>query len=216
MNTKRGGVWATWSVALGLWVLGCQCAQCFYNPSTGRWLSRDPLGEKAGFNLYGFAGEDPVCKTDRLGLFRDDWMTCPCRCGSVAVTYSQGGASPPASLAMYHHLFDDVFGSKISVAWTVTGNPHDCKYYQDETGTSSILTGPGLSRVEKGENHEVARVYTDYMGATFHFAFPPPAAATYNFKQTWRVVFRCVSSTRDGHVVERADSADWDQNFSYP
>ena len=187
-----------------------------YNASTGRWLSRDPIGEKGGLNLNGFVGENPVCTSDRLGLFRDDWMTCPCRCVSVAVTYSPGGASPPGSLAMYQHSFDHVFGSEISVAWTVTGNPHDCKYYQDETGTSSILTGPGGNSVEKGEKHEVSQVYPDYMGATFHFAFPWPPTMTYNFKQSWRVVFRCVSSTEDGHVVERTDSANWDQNFSYP
>jgi RHS repeat-associated protein len=26
----------------------------YYNPGTGRWLSRDPIGEKGGLNLYGF------------------------------------------------------------------------------------------------------------------------------------------------------------------
>jgi len=32
-----------------------QQAHAFYNPSTGRWLSRDPIEEKGGGNLYGFA-----------------------------------------------------------------------------------------------------------------------------------------------------------------
>jgi RHS repeat-associated protein len=27
-----------------------------YSPSLGRWLSRDPLGESAGTNLYGYVG----------------------------------------------------------------------------------------------------------------------------------------------------------------
>ena len=26
--------------------------QRFYNPSSGRWLSRDPIGERGGRNLY--------------------------------------------------------------------------------------------------------------------------------------------------------------------
>ncbi len=40
----------------------------YYNPSTGRWLSRDPLEEEGGVNLYGFVGNDPVSNVDVLGL----------------------------------------------------------------------------------------------------------------------------------------------------
>ena len=40
----------------------------YYDPTTGSWLSRDPLGEAGGLNLYGFVGNDPVNKVDYLGL----------------------------------------------------------------------------------------------------------------------------------------------------
>ncbi len=40
----------------------------FYSPATGRWLSRDPLGESVGMNLYGFVWNDPVNWIDPLGL----------------------------------------------------------------------------------------------------------------------------------------------------
>ena len=39
-----------------------------YNPALGRWLSRDPLGENAGLNLYGYAGNNPSGGIDPLGL----------------------------------------------------------------------------------------------------------------------------------------------------
>ena len=39
----------------------------YYDPKTGRWISRDPLEEKAGPNLYGFCGNDPVNHFDVLG-----------------------------------------------------------------------------------------------------------------------------------------------------
>lgn len=39
-----------------------------YNPKTGRWLSRDPIGEEGGLNLYGFVGNDGVNEVDVLGL----------------------------------------------------------------------------------------------------------------------------------------------------
>ncbi len=40
----------------------------YYNPETGRWLSRDPIAERGGFNLYGFVGNDGVNRVDLLGL----------------------------------------------------------------------------------------------------------------------------------------------------
>lgn len=44
----------------------------FYNQSTGRWLSRDPLGEAGGANTQGFIRNDPVGRHDYLGLLFDD------------------------------------------------------------------------------------------------------------------------------------------------
>ncbi|MCH7228693.1 RHS repeat-associated core domain-containing protein [Haloferula sp. A504] len=40
----------------------------WYDPVTGRWPSRDPIGEQGGYNLYGFVGNDGVSRWDRLGL----------------------------------------------------------------------------------------------------------------------------------------------------
>ena len=39
----------------------------YYDPKTGRWLSRDPIEEEGGINLYGFVGNDGVNKWDLLG-----------------------------------------------------------------------------------------------------------------------------------------------------
>jgi len=40
----------------------------YYNPSTGMWLSRDPIEEKGGLNLYAFVKNVPTSGIDRLGL----------------------------------------------------------------------------------------------------------------------------------------------------
>jgi len=40
----------------------------YYDPVTGRWPSRDPIGERGGVNLYGFVGNDGVNQWDLLGL----------------------------------------------------------------------------------------------------------------------------------------------------
>jgi RHS repeat-associated protein len=40
----------------------------FYKTSTGTWPNRDPLEEKGGVNLYGFANNAPVDDFDEFGL----------------------------------------------------------------------------------------------------------------------------------------------------
>ncbi len=40
----------------------------YYDPVTGRWPSRDPLGEYGGLNLYGMVGNNPIGFVDYLGL----------------------------------------------------------------------------------------------------------------------------------------------------
>lgn len=48
----------------------CYYGYRYYEPGTGRWLSRDPIGEPGGLNLYGFGPNGPTNGYDRLGL---DW-----------------------------------------------------------------------------------------------------------------------------------------------
>jgi RHS repeat-associated protein len=39
----------------------------YYDPVTGRWPSRDPIGEQGGLNLYGFVANDAITGWDLLG-----------------------------------------------------------------------------------------------------------------------------------------------------
>ena len=39
----------------------------FYSPALMRWLTRDPIEERGGLNLYGFCGNNAVCKYDTDG-----------------------------------------------------------------------------------------------------------------------------------------------------
>jgi RHS repeat-associated protein len=78
----------------------------YYNPSTGRWLSRDPIGEEGGLNLYGFVGNEPTGSVDALGLevwklrtwldwaflgnsIRWRFITVPATPSNPAITYPQ-------------------------------------------------------------------------------------------------------------------------------
>jgi len=42
----------------------------YYDPVTGRWPSRDPIGERGGVNLYSFVRNSAVDRLDRLGLLQ--------------------------------------------------------------------------------------------------------------------------------------------------
>jgi len=57
-----------WDDACGLYYFGYR----HYGPKYGRWLSRDPMGEAGGFNLYAYCSNDPVGKWDYLGM--DDFQ----------------------------------------------------------------------------------------------------------------------------------------------
>jgi len=84
-----------------LFVTLTENAQAFYNPTTGRWLSRDPIEEKGGTGIYAFVVNNPIKFYDKLGLFPGfgepdmqhsqpwDWgavgnAMCPIRCSGVA------------------------------------------------------------------------------------------------------------------------------------
>jgi RHS repeat-associated protein len=59
-----GGQWGYYTdPETGLDLLGHR----YYDPSAGRFLTRDPIGYAGGINLYGFAGNNPVTGTDPDG-----------------------------------------------------------------------------------------------------------------------------------------------------
>lgn len=77
-------------VAMFVACFAAQSASAYYNPSTGRWLSRDPMGDlpraarpaapssqfvlrdSVGSNHYAFVSNDPVGSVDPYGLWRYD------------------------------------------------------------------------------------------------------------------------------------------------
>jgi hypothetical protein len=65
----------------------------YYDPLTGRFLTRDPIGYAGGLNLYAFAGNNPVSYADPSG-------TNPLRCGAVGAGI---GAIIGGGVAYVHH-----------------------------------------------------------------------------------------------------------------
>ena len=78
----------------------------WYDPASGRWLSKDPIGLEGGLNLYAFCGNDPVNCVDPGGM--DIAVICngptegnPIGHSAVAITglgvYSYGNNTTPGS-----------------------------------------------------------------------------------------------------------------------
>ena len=63
----------------------------YYSPSLGRWISRDPLCEAGGVNLYGFLANAPIKAVDYFGGFTlcDDLIASSISQGLEA-TYNDG------------------------------------------------------------------------------------------------------------------------------
>ena len=44
------------------------CTYRYYDPTVGRWLTRDPIGYDGGMDLYAYCMNDPVNGVDPSGL----------------------------------------------------------------------------------------------------------------------------------------------------
>jgi len=75
LNSRRVARPAATKTASGVRYYGLR----YYNPTQGRWLSRDPSEENGGANLYGYISNDPLNRIDLLGL-------CECKDGERRIT----------------------------------------------------------------------------------------------------------------------------------
>jgi RHS repeat-associated protein len=132
------------------------CQHRFYDPRTGRWLTRDPIGFAGGVSLYGCVGGSPVGNADPSGLVKI----------TVYWYHVMGGG--------YHYgliIEDNVVGSSTyGKKWVVAGHPetawhpnsdadlvcsvgfgissYDVKTIRSGRGFSSFVLRDDSSRVE--------------------------------------------------------------------
>jgi len=64
----------------------------YYDPATGRFLQRDPIGIKGGWNVYEYVKGSPLATVDPRGLFTDSQLP-----GSLPPGWGSGGIMGPPS-----------------------------------------------------------------------------------------------------------------------
>ena len=122
----------------------------YYSPTTGRWMSRDPIGEQGGLNLYSYVRNQPTITIDPFGLqtwqiwpFGGPAKPCPCKCKSVTWTFNPGGEQ-----FQFGILGGNRIGNDIKIVWSVDGDESKCKLEHNEDGT---LVFNRMSPTEKDE-----------------------------------------------------------------
>ena len=108
----------------------------YYAPDTGRWLSRDPIKELGGVNLYGFVGNDSINLIDFLG-----YSDQPC-CEGV----SYDPATHCCNDEEVVELITDDAGRKCCENVLETVELHSVPEGNHGKGAHSFVSTPGMTR----------------------------------------------------------------------
>jgi RHS repeat-associated protein len=118
----------------------------FYDPVTGRWPSRDPIGVDGGLHLYGMLKNDALSKFDVLGLAED--------IPPKALPVSEEDLLPDCkradisgSVAAKVRLLNDKMWPTMGTFFTVDGR----NYYTSD-GVTGIILEDGIYGPQKGKN----------------------------------------------------------------
>jgi RHS repeat-associated protein len=151
-----------------IWLAAAQTAWCFYNPSTGRWLSRDSIGESGaekllfkaspsrtplgryaellpeGPNLYGFVHNNPISFVDVDGR-----AVSAAVIAALAIMAAVEACALPQYNAAFNRYLDS--GDKFKHCWV------SCRISKSCGGLITELAGLG-----KEIRDRAVAVYCDY------------------------------------------------------
>ncbi|HEV2805455.1 MAG TPA: RHS repeat-associated core domain-containing protein [Chthoniobacterales bacterium] len=85
-----------------------------YDPDLGRWLSRDPIAERGGLNLYGYVQNNPPNRVDLIGLAPGDWwdVRTPAYLADQASRYAEGYRGKNGNDSDHHSIAVRDFGDR--------------------------------------------------------------------------------------------------------
>lgn len=126
----------------------------YYDPTVGRWINRDPIGEVGERNLYQFVNNNPVLYIDPIGL-------CPKQCGvesfefrpyRTLIPFSPGGWRLQWTGGVGSKLQYDLqyaFQIKIRFRKDQNHDPSSCRYVQ-LVQVSAAVNGTPIAKSDRG------------------------------------------------------------------
>ncbi len=132
----------------------------YYNPKDGKWLNRDPIQEKGGFNIYEFVGNNSISNNDSLGLKK---KCCSKKeINKIAAKYALKGYNRSKKrMQKWKRKFE-----KLGYYATVRGIPETCGVICCNKKGKLTATGPSTTHYdsEKSKNGAVGSNYKFEVG----------------------------------------------------
>lgn len=159
-----------------------------YDPRAGRWLSRDPIGERGGLNVYTYVQGNPISFADPYGLWRlPDYIG-----GNINIaipnpfTGTLVGWSGTISVDRYGDVFWSPLGAGVGKSATVVSGSltanwlnQSCKPSQSQL--SDFLSANGFNATA-GYWGGISESYTPGSGTATGVGFvTPQVGASYNY-----------------------------------
>lgn len=168
----------------------------YYIPDTGRWLSRDPIEEPGGINLYGFVENSPLTFIDAIGL-------CPCKCKKV-----KGGPANDRVLHKGSPPANNESALILIVPWEVEveGDPAKCHCTYIDNGyiqfTAYFKNGTSAQKTQnfpRVETRVPCSNFSDLPGAYFPRTSPD---FSFSIRFNLSVTFECEDEDKSGKISD--------------
>ncbi|MCP4348832.1 MAG: RHS repeat-associated core domain-containing protein [Desulfobacterales bacterium] len=147
----------------------------FYSPTLGRWISRDPIEENGGENLYGFVFNNPVSLIDILGREANEYVDI--------TTNSLAGFSSGAGKAAFQVIYEPlamVYDLEMIAYYTIIANPD--KFEATSGVGEAAMSGSGSLEIIGGMAVGIVMVPVEYGAAIFSGDPERIGSATFNIE----------------------------------